>query len=130
MIDFQKLTFLAKKNNKIFYSSKKKGVFPLFDCLQKHKQRMECAEIADKVVGTGAARLLVYAKIKSLYTLTITKEALQLLVAKNIKTVFKEKTENIMNQYKTGVCPVELLSRKHKSIDKFIISLKSFLNYH
>jgi len=129
MIDFQRLTFLAKKDNEVFYSSKENGIFPVFDCLQKHKQKMEDSDVSDKIVGIASARLLAYARIKSLYTLTISRDALELLEAKNIKTVFKEKTENIMGNDKKAICQIELLSRKNKSIDEFIKALKSFLRY-
>lgn len=66
----------------------------------------------DKIVGRAAAMLLTYAKVKEIWTLTISQDAKKYLKKSKIKIEFKKEVKNIMNQKGDDFCPMEKLSRK------------------
>lgn len=86
-----------------------RGVADLYDLLQSDPDFLKDASIADKVVGKGAAALMILGGIKELYTDLISTKALELLSQWNVKVSFSEEVPFIWNRDHTGGCPVETL---------------------
>lgn len=87
----------------------KRGVADLLNILQTDPVILKDAVIADKVVGKGAAALMVIGGIKELYTDVISRPALDLLEEHGIVTGYGKLVPNIINRSGTGICPVERL---------------------
>lgn len=117
-------SFVLIKNEKIIYSSKAERLKPLIFCIKKHKKEMRGATVFDRVIGQAAAMLLAHAKVKEIWTPTISQDAKKYLEKNKIKIEFKKKIKNIMNRKGDDLCPMEKLSRKMG--DKLI---KHLLNY-
>lgn len=105
-------SFVLIKNGKILYKSKADRLRPLILCIKKHKKEMRGAVVFDKIVGRAAALLLAYAKVKEVWTPTISQDAMKYLKKSKIKIEFKKEVKNIMNQKGDDLCPMEKLSRK------------------
>lgn len=75
--------------------------------LKESKDALKGATIADKVIGKVAGSLLIVAGVKEIYAGTISKFAIPVLDANNIKYEYKNLTEYIINNDKTGMCPME-----------------------
>jgi len=75
--------------------------------LKENKDALKGAIIADKVIGKVAASLFIVAGVKEIYANTISKIAIPVLEANNIKYSYKNKAEYIINNDKTGMCPME-----------------------
>ena len=81
----------------------------IYDLLTQEPEFLKGASIADKVVGKGAAALMILGGIKELYTDIISTKALELLQKSDIKVSFTEKVPFIRNRNHTGGCPVETM---------------------
>jgi len=124
---FQKnnLSLLIYKGKKIIFASREKRIKPLFHCI-KEKSIQGCSAI-DKIVGEAAALLFIYAKIKQVHAVTISKGALVLLQKNKIKVTYDNLVDNILNEDKTDLCPMEKLAKKIKDPEKFFEELKKVI---
>jgi hypothetical protein len=105
-------SFVLIKNGKIIFKSKADRLKPLILCIKKHQKEMRGAIVFDKIIGRAAAMLLVYAKVKEVWTPIISQDARKYLKKNKIKAEFKKEVKNIMNQKGDDLCPMEKLSRK------------------
>lgn len=108
-----------------------RGVSDLFRLLTEDPGFLHGAEVADKVVGKGAAALMILGGIDSIYTDVISEPALELLSKSQVKVSYGKKVDNIINRRGDGICPVETLCLPCDTarecfplIDKFIKTLK------
>ena len=74
------------------------GVADLYDLYQNERDFMQNAQLADKVIGKGAAALIVLGKMKEVYADIISTPALSLLRAAGIKTSFGKEVPFIINR--------------------------------
>lgn len=86
-----------------------RGVGDLFRLYTTAPDFLTGAVVADKVVGKGAAAIMLLGGVSQLYADVISKPALELLKTGNITVSFGKLVENIINREGTGVCPVEAL---------------------
>lgn len=110
----------------------KRGVADLYYLLKSEPDFLYNSYIADKVVGKGAAALMVLGKISRLYTRIISTPALRLLQNSGITVEYDTEVEYIVNRSKTGRCPVETLCDGIESpsamlplIDEFMLLQKT-----
>lgn len=73
-------------------------------------QELNGAEIADRVIGRGAALLLVKGHVKGVYARLISEPALLVLNGAGITTSYDHCVPSIINREGTGMCPVEKLT--------------------
>lgn len=114
-------------NNGATRSFNERGVKDLFRILN-HEPKLLCgASIADKVVGKGAAALMIAGGAKWVYADVVSAAAMELFAKSGVEVEFKECVPNIINRAGTEICPVEKLCRDCKTaeeclplIDKFI----------
>lgn len=86
-----------------------RGISDLYNILSEDPGFLQGAEIADKVVGKGAAALMIIGGISSLYADIISGPALELLRQSPVKVDFGKQVDNIINRKGDGICPVETL---------------------
>lgn len=71
----------------------KRGVADLFHLLRNEPEVLLNAQLADKVIGKGAAALMVLGGVKEVYAHTISYPALQLLEAAGISVSYSQCVE-------------------------------------
>lgn len=103
-------TCVISNTKKIIFTSEKRGVEPLIDFI-KSLQNEGIYFLADKVIGKAAALLCVKAKINYVYTALISTPAKSILSRHSIEFEFDSEVPAIQNRTKTGLCPMEGLSR-------------------
>ncbi len=110
----------------------RRGVADLYDLLYQDPAFMRGALLADKVVGKGAAALMILGGIARIYTDLISQPALELLEAAGVPVEYVTLVPHIENRDKTGWCPVETLCRNEQTaeailplIDEFIRKMRS-----
>lgn len=96
-------------NGKRMTFCSQRGVKDLLELLHTEPQLLDGAMIADKVVGKGAAALMVLGGVKSVYAGVISEPAIALLDDAGIALAYSERVPNIINRAGTGICPVEEL---------------------
>ena len=87
------------------------------DILHEDEKALKGAVIADKVIGKIAGSILVVAGVKEIYADVISEYAISVLEKNDIKYEYKEKVEYIINQTKTGMCPMENKYKDEKDIN-------------
>ncbi|WP_195977023.1 DUF1893 domain-containing protein [Alistipes onderdonkii] len=88
---------------------RERGVADLFRLLREEPQLLRGAFIADKVVGKGAAALMVLGGVEGLFADVVSRPALELLAGAGIAVEYTVVVPGIMNRAGTGICPVEQL---------------------
>ncbi len=88
------------------------------DILRKDEKLLKGAVIADKVIGKVAGSILAVAGVKEIYTDVISEYAIPVLEENHIKYEYKEKVQYIVNQTKTGMCPMENKYKDEVNIHK------------
>ena len=85
----------------------KPRVYDIVSLLKENENALKGATVADKVIGKAAASLLTVAGVKEIYANIISEIAIPVLERNNIKYEYKNKTEYIINNEGTGMCPME-----------------------
>lgn len=91
---------------------RERGVKDLYRLLTTEPDVLSGAFVADKVVGKGAAALMILGHIAGLWADVISEPALKLLETSTVDVSYGERVENIVNRAGTGICPVESLTQK------------------
>ncbi|MDE6528439.1 MAG: DUF1893 domain-containing protein, partial [Muribaculaceae bacterium] len=81
----------------------------------------------DKVVGKGAAALMVLGGVKTVYAAVISRAALQLLTDAGVDVSYSHLVSSIINRAGTGPCPVENLCRECLTPQECLPLIASFL---
>ena len=120
-------TLVLKDGNKVIFSSKKRGLRPLLECLVEWSGRVDNASLTDKVVGRAAARLIVRSKIIGTVTAgLISRGALKYLSDHSIPVKWREKTDVILRGDGHGICPMEELSNRFPDDIDFYLAVIDF----
>lgn len=106
----------------------KKGIADLLHLLDNEPDFLRGALIADKVVGKGAAALMILGRVEEVYTDVISTPALQLLHRSGIATSYDTETDRIVNRTKDGLCPVETLCLGLDSPEEMLTEIRNFIN--
>ena len=115
-------------NNGRMMTYSKKGVADLYHILVSEPELMAGAYVADKVVGKGAAALMVLGKVSHLHTHIISIPALRLLHNAGINTEYDIKVEYIINREGNGRCPVETLCDVTDNPEEMLPLIATFLS--
>lgn len=102
-------TIVIYKSDASVIISNDRGVAPLMKLLKEDATQLHDSMVADKVVGKAAALLMVYAKVKEVYTPTISVPALEVFENHNVKITYDQVVERIINRKGDGLCPMETL---------------------
>lgn len=87
----------------------RRGVKDLLELLSDNPQLLHGAAVADKVVGKGAAALMILGKVAAVYTPVISAPALQFFENAGVDIEYGTVVPNIINRKGDGICPVESL---------------------
>lgn len=82
---------------------RERGVADLFRLLREEPQLLRGAFIADKVVGKGAAALMVLGGVEGLFADVVSRPALELLAGAGIAVEYTVVVPGIMNRAGTGM---------------------------
>jgi len=115
----------AKGETRIF---SRRGVADLFELLESEPEFLRGAEMADKVVGRGAALLLVKGKVRAIFAQVISSGALDVLRKAGIAVEYEAETPAILNRNGDSQCPVEQLTASTDNAEEAFKRIKQFLN--
>jgi len=124
----QGLSLQVEKDGEILYQSAEPRLKPLFLCVRDRRTEMHDAIVIDKIVGKAAAYLCVLAKVKAVYTPIASQGAVDVLSVHAIELRTHRVVPMIMNQEKTGPCPMEQLADSCETAEMFFEKLGDRLN--
>lgn len=105
-----------------------RGIADLYQLYKHERDFMRGAVIADKVIGKGAAALLVLGGFKLVYADVISRSAYSLLREANIETHYGKMVDHIENRSKTGWCPVESRCLNETTPEGCLTQIELFIN--
>lgn len=123
----KKLSCVILKSDGSIVHCRRRGVIDLYELLCSSPETLNGAVIADKVVGRGAAALMVLGQIKRLYTDVLSRPALQLLGQAGIATDYGTLVDNIINRNGDDICPVEKLTSQVQSAQEALPLIAQFI---
>ena len=85
------------------------------------------AEVADKVVGKGAAALMILGRVSRLHADIISQPALDLLKGTSVEVEYDQLVTNIINRKGDGICPVERLCADCGTAEKCLPLITQFI---
>lgn len=104
-----------------------RGVSDLFALLNAASEFIKGADIADKVVGKGAAALMILGEIHAVYADVISEPALELFTKTAVKVSYNTVVPNIINRKGDGICPVETLCMHCRTADECLPLITEFI---
>lgn len=104
-----------------------RGVADLFQLLEHQPEVLDGASLADKVVGKGAAALMVLGHVSEVYARTISQPALLLLQRAGIPVSYGQCVDHIINRMGTDWCPVEKLCQQAATAEECLPLIAHFL---
>ena len=87
----------------------RRGVADLYDLYATDRAFLNGAWLADKVIGKGAAALMVLGGVSRVWTRVVSTPALALLREGGVEVAYAEEVSCIINRTRTGRCPLETL---------------------
>lgn len=104
-----------------------RGISDLYGLLTEHPGWLRRASVADKVVGKGAAALLILGGVRELFAGVVSTSALGLLKDSGIPVRFSQEVAHIVNRKGDGVCPVETLCKECTTAAQCLPLIREFV---
>ena len=104
-----------------------RGVSDLFRLLETEPTLLDGACVADKVVGKGAAALMILGKVSEVYAAVISKPALSLFEQSGTRVEYGRLVEHIINRKGDGICPVETLCADCSTPEECLPLIRGFI---
>ena len=105
----------------------RRGVADLYEVYRHHPEWLAQARVADKVIGCGAAALLVLGNVSEVYVDVISTPALTLLREAGIPVRFEREVPHIENRTKSGWCPLETACDGLRSASEMYPVIQQFM---
>lgn len=118
---------LVVENNGEVLTFDNKGVADLYRLYKEKPEFLRGANVADKIIGKGAAALMICGGVKKVYTNIISTRALELFRPTYIDLQYGEEVPYVINRKHDGICPVEKHCLDCTTPEQCIPQIESFL---
>lgn len=115
------------RNGERLRSFHQRGVSDLWQLLHEEPEWLRGAFVADKVVGKGAAALMIAGGVRGLFARTISRPALDLLAGAGIPVEYETTVPYIINRAGNGMCPVEQLCADARTSEECLPRIGAFI---
>lgn len=115
------------ENNDGRFTFSQRGIADLYDMVKNKPGFLNGASVADKVVGKGAAALMIAGGVRNIYADLISNPALTLLREAGIEPGYGHVVPFIQNRTQTDWCPVEKMCREETSPEKILVLIEEFI---
>nr|MDE6489639.1 DUF1893 domain-containing protein [Muribaculaceae bacterium] len=105
----------------------RRGVTDLLQILKSEQSLLAGAAIADKVIGKGAAAIMILGGARHVYGRIISQSALTLLGTSSVTVTYDKCVPAIINRAGTGICPVETLCKDCKTAADCLPLIETFV---
>ena len=104
-----------------------RGVLDLYETLQSDPSLLAGATVADKVVGKGAAALMILGGVAQVYADVLSESAAALFTSEGIAFDCGKLVPAIINRAGTGICPVETLTADCTTAEECLPLISDFM---
>jgi hypothetical protein len=113
------------KGGQVLFSSRERGVAPLFQAVRSMGKILHNAVVADRIVGLAVAMLCLYARIASVYADIASQGAIDMLNGQGVTVSSRSVVPYISNYDGTDLCPFEKLAKNSENSAQLFSNLKS-----
>lgn len=106
---------------------RERGVRDLHRLLTTEPELLQGALVADKVVGKGAAALMILGGVEGLYAGVLSRPARDLLVGAGVRTIYDTLVPHIVNRMKTDRCPLEKRCEEAATAEECLPLIEAFI---
>lgn len=104
-----------------------RGIKDLYDLLHNNRPLLDGASVADKVIGKGAAALMIAGDVKEVYADVISNAAMELFEKYATTVSYDQKVAYIVNRRGDGICPVEERCAECNTIEECLVKIDEFV---
>ncbi len=101
-------------------------ILPLTELIEREPELFQGGFVADKVIGKGAASLIISAGAVSVYAKLMGQAGLDILEENGIEASYGELTPLILNNRGDGSCPVEALVKDIEGVEASAEAVRGF----
>lgn len=105
----------------------RRGVKDLYELLKNEPEALAGALVADRVVGKGAAALMILGGVSNVYAHVASSSALELFRQAGVPVQCGVSVPHIINRAGTGMCPVEQRCMDADTPRQCLIRIEEFL---
>ena len=120
----EKWNLVIVKKGRVLYSSRERGIAPLFRAVQSIGASLHKAALADRIMGSAVAMLCLNARITSVYAGVASQGALDMLKGQRVTVSSEEAVPYISNYDGTDLCPFEKLAKSYQGPSQLFAALK------
>ena len=110
------------------YTFHQRGIDDLYQLLTENQKFLSGTFVADKVVGKGAAALMILGGVEEVYAHVASTAALKLFRVAGVKVETKQEVPHIINHAQTGICPVETRCADCRTAEECLSQIEAFLH--
>ncbi|MDO4587621.1 MAG: DUF1893 domain-containing protein, partial [Planctomycetia bacterium] len=114
------------RDDKIAAVESGRGVMPLLNIAER--ESLEGAVIVDKVIGRAAAAILIAGNVAAVHGELMSEDAVEWLGIHRITTSYAHLVPRILNQDRSGLCPLEQTVMGIDDPEQALAALKAKLN--
>lgn len=105
-----------------------RGVSDLYDLLTEDKQFLKGASVADKVIGKGAASLMILGGVSEVYGCVVCTPAVELFESRGVRVGCGCEVPHIINRTGDGLCPLEVLCQDCATAEECLPLIADFMD--
>ena len=113
------------REGKIVYVERGRGVSPLLNVYDLHKDEMKDAVVVDKVIGRAAACIAICGKVKHVHGEIMSEDAVEFLKENGISSSYTLLVPRILNRKRDGLCPLEKSVEGIRDPEKALSALRA-----
>ncbi len=106
----------------------RRGVQDLYQLLNDKPTLLHGAFVADKVVGKGAAALMIVGGVVAVFAQVASEPALELFRLAGVSVEVEHIVPHIINRAQTGMCPVEARCAGCRTAEECLPQIEAFLH--
>lgn len=107
LIRDRKAECVLMKDGTVILQVRGRGISPLLDVYDQHKDKMADAAVVDKVVGKAAAMIAICGKARHVHGELMCEGAVKILNEHGISSSYHLLVPQILNRKRDGICPME-----------------------
>jgi len=113
-----------------FLAERGRGVSPLLKLYDEHPSAMKGATVVDKVIGRAAASIAICGKAAHVHGELMSEDAAEFLTANGVSCSQTKMVPRILNQNRSGLCPLEKSVLGIEDPEKALNALRNWIQSH
>lgn len=113
------------RDGRICYVERGRGVSPLLNVYDLHREEMKGAVVVDKVIGRAAASIAICGKVKHVHGEIMSEDAVEFLKENGITASSTLLVPRILNRKRDGLCPLERSVEGIRDPEKALTALRA-----